>query len=181
MEDSGLRSRRETAELNPRPTIRQLLGSNRSAHGNDRSTISYAPARTDDIDDHHDSIKSTPADKGPPSHSVKSVNTSDTPPDSSKHVLWKGLSVYAMTWEVLGIVISILFLVLGACVANLKGRTESEWSTRIIQATRIAPSIWPILFSGVLGNAVRRFANWRVEHGIPLLVRTPHRLVCLDC
>jgi hypothetical protein len=38
-------------------------------------------------------------------------------------------------------------------------------------ATRIAPSLWPVLFSGVLGNAVRALADWRVEHGIDLIVR----------
>jgi hypothetical protein len=62
-------------------------------------------------------------------------------------------------------------LVLGALVVSLKDRPESYWSMRIVQATRIAPSLWPILFSGILGNAVRHFANWRVERGVPLLVR----------
>jgi hypothetical protein len=58
----------------------------------------------------------------------------------------------------------------GAFVVNLKDQPQTDWSTRIIQATRIAPSIWPVLFSGVIGNAVRRFADWRAERGVPLLV-----------
>jgi hypothetical protein len=41
----------------------------------------------------------------------------------------------------------------------------------VIQASKIAPSIWPIVFSGVLGNALRSFADWKVERGVSLLVR----------
>ncbi|KAH7073753.1 hypothetical protein BKA63DRAFT_554084 [Paraphoma chrysanthemicola] len=89
--------------------------------------------------------------------------------ESSTAVLWKGLPTYLLTWELLGIVLSASFLVLGACVASLHGKSKSDWANRVIQATRIAPSVWPIVFSGVLGNAVRAFADWRVERGIPLL------------
>jgi hypothetical protein len=59
---------------------------------------------------------------------------------------------------------------LGACVASLEGKTATNWSFRVIQATKIAPSVWPIVFSGVLGNAVRSFADWTVERGVSLLV-----------
>lgn len=34
----------------------------------------------------------------------------------------------------------------------------------------IAPSIWPIVFSSVLGNALRGYADWKVERGIQLMV-----------
>jgi hypothetical protein len=101
-------------------------------------------------------------------------------------VYWNGNAWYALTWEFLGIVVSICFLgksnvqyirslanmyvVLGAFVVHLKDQQESAWSIQVIQATRIAPSLWPILFSGVLGNAIRALADWRVERGVGLLV-----------
>ncbi|KAH7116148.1 hypothetical protein B0J11DRAFT_118506 [Dendryphion nanum] len=59
--------------------------------------------------------------------------------------------------------------VLGACVADLNGLPQTKWSRRVIQATNIAPSLWPIIFSSVLGNAVRTVADWRVERGVSLL------------
>lgn len=105
-------------------------------------------------------------------HGYEHVDTVDRSDAHSDRVCWKGISASALTWELLGIIISILFLTLGACVTSLRGETESEWSKRILQVTRIAPSVWPILFSGVLGNAVRRFANWRAERGARLLVRS---------
>jgi hypothetical protein len=67
--------------------------------------------------------------------------------------------------------IADLMEVLGACVVNLEGEFQSRWGTRVIQATRIAPSLWTIMFSGVVGNALRAFADWRLEHGIALTVR----------
>jgi hypothetical protein len=98
---------------------------------------------------------------------------------------WRGNAWYALTWEVLGIAVSICFLseskfviyksianayvVLGAFVVNLKDQQQSAWSIRVLQATRIAPSLWPILFSGVLGNAIRALADWRVERGVDLM------------
>lgn len=60
---------------------------------------------------------------------------------------------------------------LGACVVNLRGKEESNWSIKVIQATKIGPSIWPILFSGILGAAIRSFADRRAEHGVTLMVR----------
>jgi hypothetical protein len=101
-------------------------------------------------------------------------------------VYWKGNAWYPLTWKFCGIVVSICFLgrsnvqyvrslaklsvMLGAFVVHLKEQQESTWSIQVIQATRIAPSLWPILFSGVLGNAIPTLADWRVERGIGLLV-----------
>jgi hypothetical protein len=170
----------DNLEIHPHPTFRQLLGQHSAASrllgqnhaANERSSIQYVPAQTRDDADVDISSGQTPPEKRPPYHSYESVDTINKSASShDTRVLWQGLSAWALTWELLGIVISVLFLVLGTCVAHLKGQTESEWSKHVIQATRIAPSIWPILFSGVLGNAVRRFANWRAERGIRLLVR----------
>ena len=66
--------------------------------------------------------------------------------------------------------VTLMSAVLGVCVADLKDKPESAWSKRVIDATRIAPSIWPIVFSGILGNSIRALADWRVERGISLLV-----------
>jgi hypothetical protein len=106
---------------------------------------------------------------------------------SSTAVLWKGLPRYLLTWELVSITLSLCFLglriipylncniannvaALGASLASLQGKPESPWSARVMQASRIAPSIWPIVFSGVLGNAMRAFADYRVERGVSLLV-----------
>jgi hypothetical protein len=70
-----------------------------------------------------------------------------------------------------------VFVVLGAFVVHLKDQQESAWSIQVIQATRIAPSLWPILFSGILGNAIRALADWRVERGVDLLVRNEIKIV----
>ncbi|KAF9690566.1 hypothetical protein EKO04_011507 [Ascochyta lentis] len=166
---------RETAESNSGPTFRtaasRFLRPNSATGSNDHSAIRYIPAQTNEIDGNGHLDNGSSAAKQPHVNhgSVDATSTTNSHPDPASHVFWHGLPVYALTWEFLGIVISILFLILGAFVANLRGQNETEWSKRIIQATRIAPSIWPILFSGVLGNAVRRFANWRAERGIQLV------------
>lgn len=171
------RSRSDNLELHPSPTFRELFEQDQAASrllepnstfdGNKRSSTHHVNDTSFDLAD-----KVTPVGNKSPHYRYESVDTTDkSASENAAHVLWKGIPAYALTWELLGILILVLFLILGAFVVSLRGQTESEWSKRIIQATRIAPSIWPILFSGVLGNAVRRFANWRVERGIRLLVR----------
>jgi hypothetical protein len=60
---------------------------------------------------------------------------------------------------------------LGECLTSLEGKTESKWSVRVIQASEIAPLVWPIVFSGVLGSAVRAFTDYKVERGVSLMVQ----------
>lgn len=162
------------------PALRQYLRRASPATNDDsnRSTIHYVPAQTSD-DIERSSVRSSVGKQQTHIGYEKfdAPSTDGGRAAQPPHVLWTGLPVYALTWEILGIIISILFLILGAFVAKLKDQNETEWSKTVIQATRVAPSIWPILFSGVLGNAVRRFANWRVEHGIQLLVRRSLSLV----
>lgn len=153
-----------TSAPNFRTKASRFLLPNSTAN-NDHSTIRYIHAQTDEIDDLQHSDKGHSVEKQPYiSHdSVDASSTGNNHSDARSQTLWNGLPVYELTWEFLGIVISILFLILGAFIAHLKDQNETEWSKRVIQATRIAPSIWPILFSGIMGNAVRRFASWRAE------------------
>lgn len=174
-DDRYLRSRNENLEVHPSPAFRALFEQDQAAsrllqrHSTDDNGRS--PSR-DLNKSTNASNRVMSAPKKSPEYSYESVNNSDkSTSENAAHVLWKGTPAYALTWELLGIIISILFLVLGAFIVSLRGQMESKWSKQIIQATRIAPSVWPILFSGVLGNAVRRFANWRAERGIHLLVR----------
>lgn len=112
--------------------------------------------------------------------------------DSALAAYWKGNPWHSFVWDILGFVVALCFLgtsnsvfifsqlsrlsrlmgglVLGVCVAKLNGKPETAWSKHVIQATKVAPSIWPILFSGLLGNAIRTFADWRAEIGVTLLV-----------
>lgn len=60
---------------------------------------------------------------------------------------------------------------LGACLTSLECETESKLSVRVLQASKVAPSVWPVVFSGVLGSAVRAFADYKVERGVSLMVQ----------
>jgi hypothetical protein len=62
--------------------------------------------------------------------------------------------------------------VLGISIIALKDKPESPWATKVIEATRIAPSLWPVLFAVVLGNAVKCYAHWKAENGVTLGVCT---------
>ena len=66
--------------------------------------------------------------------------------------------------------VTLMSAVLGVCIAALKDKPEGAWSKGVIDVTRIAPSIWPIVFSGILGNSIRTLADWQLERGISLLV-----------
>ncbi|KAK1970952.1 hypothetical protein LY78DRAFT_184471 [Colletotrichum sublineola] len=59
-------------------------------------------------------------------------------------------------------------IALGLCMVRLKGQPESPWSRRVFEATQLAPSLWPVIFSGIVGNSLKTCASWRAEHGIQL-------------
>ncbi|KAF4905625.1 hypothetical protein CGCF415_v008222 [Colletotrichum fructicola] len=68
----------------------------------------------------------------------------------------------------MAIALSICFLALGVCICSLREQEESEWSGTVIVATELAPSFWPVIFSGVISNALKAYANWHLERGVPL-------------
>ncbi|KAF0324967.1 hypothetical protein GQ607_007860 [Colletotrichum asianum] len=57
---------------------------------------------------------------------------------------------------------------LGLCICFLRGQEESEWSRAVIVVTELTPSLWPVIFSGVIGNALKAYANWHLERGVSL-------------
>jgi len=61
-------------------------------------------------------------------------------------------------------------VVLGGFVASLRDKPQTAWSIRVVQATQLAPSLWPVLFSAIVGNALHGFADWKVERGASLMV-----------
>jgi hypothetical protein len=67
--------------------------------------------------------------------------------------------------EITNLLFTVAFVGLGIAVIKLKGQEESGWSEKVISATRIAPSLFPILFSAVLGNALKVWAHFKVERG----------------
>ncbi|KAK2774983.1 hypothetical protein FQN52_000195 [Onygenales sp. PD_12] len=64
--------------------------------------------------------------------------------------------------------IPTLFLVLGILAIRLDGKQISGYGEKIVQATKLGPSIFPIVFAAIVGNMLRRYALWRVENCAPL-------------
>ena len=59
---------------------------------------------------------------------------------------------------------------LGVCIILLKGQKEDGlvWNKKVIEASRLAPTLWPILFAAILGNSIRALARWKAERGARL-------------
>jgi hypothetical protein len=56
-------------------------------------------------------------------------------------------------------------LVLGITALTLDGKSVSGWGNNIVRATRLGPSVFPIVFVGLVGRFMRSIALWRAEHG----------------
>jgi hypothetical protein len=54
--------------------------------------------------------------------------------------------------------------------------TDSPQALGTQQALRVAVSVWPIIFAGIVAQSLRAYATYRVERGVRLMVRpgTPH-------
>jgi hypothetical protein len=108
--------------LDSGPTFRQLLGQDaatsqllkpESADCHEPTTMHSSSSQPYVDDESELSQLSLPADERLPQHKYKRLDTVDITTrdfDSSTHVLWNGNPVYALSWDLLGVVISILFL-----------------------------------------------------------------------
>lgn len=67
--------------------------------------------------------------------------------------------------EFTNLLLTVAFVGLGIAVIKLRGQLESDWSDKVVSATKIAPSLFPILFSAVLGNTLKVWAHYKVERG----------------
>ncbi|KAH8653569.1 hypothetical protein BX600DRAFT_515834 [Xylariales sp. PMI_506] len=80
---------------------------------------------------------------------------------------WTDFSYYFMSS--LSVVLPLLFLILGIGIALLEGKkTTSSWSA-VDQATKVAISVWPIVFAAVVAQCLKTWAAFRVERGIKLM------------
>ncbi|KAK2808768.1 hypothetical protein FQN50_004440 [Emmonsiellopsis sp. PD_5] len=70
--------------------------------------------------------------------------------------------------EIVLAIIPTLFLVLGILAIRLDGKQISDYGEKIVQGTKLGPSIFPIVFAAIVGNMLRRYALWRVENCAPL-------------
>ncbi|KAF2122095.1 hypothetical protein BDV96DRAFT_640160 [Lophiotrema nucula] len=160
MDVSTFRSTQTHVEVDTGPTLIELLDQHKATSGllepQGHETTMHPPVFTGYDDEDVRALE------------VNSRVVGDEESKPSTAAFWKGLPLSALTWELLSILLSACFLALGACISALKDKPESAWSRRVVQATLVTPSLWPIVFSGVLGNAIKPLADWRVERGVSL-------------
>lgn len=71
--------------------------------------------------------------------------------------------------EFINLIFTALFLAFGIAVIKLKGQPQSPWTDTVDEATRLVPTLFPILFSSVLGNSLKNFAHFKLERGATIL------------
>lgn len=77
------------------------------------------------------------------------------------------LAVLSCTGDAFTIIISCIFFVYGAFVVSYDGVTTSSVPhlSLLQDAARYGPTIFPILFAAIVGQAMHAIALWRLEHG----------------
>ncbi|KAI9151348.1 hypothetical protein HJFPF1_08550 [Paramyrothecium foliicola] len=83
----------------------------------------------------------------------------------------KGLSQAMMwLWEVVVTISPVPFLVLALLALGIDGEVESAYGERLLQAARLSPTIYPIVFAMVAARFYKNVARWALEqpHGIRL-------------
>ena len=86
-------------------------------------------------------------------------------PFGMSHCKWKGILTNSS--------------VLGAFVVRLRDQPESNWGDIILQSTKVAPTIWPIVFAAVVGGMLKASAHHKVQQGASLGVSV-HPIPPLD-
>ncbi|KAJ5622997.1 hypothetical protein N7490_011602 [Penicillium lividum] len=64
--------------------------------------------------------------------------------------------------------VPLAFLVFAILAIRLNKDEISSYGEEIVQAAKLSPSIFPIVFAAIAGNMLRNYALWRAEHCAPL-------------
>ncbi|KAL4906290.1 hypothetical protein BDW74DRAFT_177306 [Aspergillus multicolor] len=133
-----------------------------------------------------DEIESVPAeaDEIPPQYDMEETITSgrtsiSTPPSAQVYVYrWpvepKELRSNArsdtssLSFDVILALIPIIFLALAITAIRLDGDDVSDYGAKVIQTTKLAPSVFPIVFAAIVGSMMRSYALWRAERSASL-------------
>ncbi|KAL4900646.1 hypothetical protein BDW74DRAFT_182481 [Aspergillus multicolor] len=68
---------------------------------------------------------------------------------------------------------TLSFLVLAGFVIHLDGKEVSDYGGRIVEATKVSPTVFPIVFAAIAGSMMRSWALWRAENSASLGVNIP--------
>jgi hypothetical protein len=130
----------------------------------DLNSTTYDPGRNAAYD---------PTKSGPPTDTFEVRQESPLRSRIGALLRPRPLNISSTRWlefvpDFLNLLFTIAFIALGIAITRLKDQPESSWSHKVIAATQLAPTLWPILFAAVVGNAIKVFAQYRAERGATL-------------
>ncbi|KAF4625752.1 hypothetical protein G7Y89_g12413 [Cudoniella acicularis] len=64
--------------------------------------------------------------------------------------------------------VALGFLILGVFMIKMNGTEASNWGDIVLRVTKIAPTIWPLVFTAIVGNLLKGLALYRAENGTTL-------------
>ncbi|CAJ0548519.1 Ff.00g021320.m01.CDS01 [Fusarium sp. VM40] len=109
-----------------------------------------------------------------------SVKTTDQDIGSKLASVWgpstleqtKSTAVIGWAWNTLLTLIPMCFLALAIVAVDLDGQTRSLYGERVLELTRLSPSLYPILFAAIAGRFYKNLARWYLEQpgGVRLAV-----------
>jgi hypothetical protein len=64
---------------------------------------------------------------------------------------------------------------LGTLVIILRDDIESQWGNQVLEAVKVSPTLWPLVFAAVIGSRLRASAHKKAQHGTTLGV---NKIIC---
>jgi len=75
---------------------------------------------------------------------------------------------------------ALLYIALGVLIILLRDQPESTWGNRVLEAVKVSPTVWPLVFAAVIGSRLKASAHRKVEQGATLgvhhLTRSTNKL-----
>ena len=90
---------------------------------------------------------------------------------SRSQQLWQRSRSYAIFMFIGDTILSlvpVIFVILAFRALALDGEGSSEGGHAVLEAAKIAPTIFPIIFAAVVGRLMRTYALWKAERGTRL-------------
>lgn len=77
---------------------------------------------------------------------------------------------FGLVWDIAVTLLPLLPITLAIASARLDNERISEWGERVIAATRLGPTIFPIIFAALVGRFAKSLARYLLEKGTTVTV-----------
>jgi len=92
-------------------------------------------------------------------------NIPNWPTEPARLCLFTTTRVLGLVWNIMVTLLPLLFIAFAIIVHQLNNKSISDWGEQVVAASRLGPTIFPIMFTLLVGRSMKSLARYLMEKG----------------